>query len=73
MEKMLYYFKTEYGYEEFDLIQQFGRDFEDLKSRIKALKLDNLQDESEEKMLFNLIDEFMIDNVQMNKRRRRAY
>ena len=68
IEKAAYYLKNEYGYEEHDMIQQFGSDYEAFKST-----LEEPENDVEEKMLYSKIDDFMLDQLQANKRRRRAY
>ena len=68
MNKALQYLKTEYGYEEYDLIQQFGPDYETFKNT-----LEEPQNVTEERMLYFKIDNFMSDHLQTNKKRRRAY
>jgi len=68
MEKALHYLKSEYGYEDFDATQAFGREWTDLKS-----KFIDPTNKEEEQFIYHLIDDFMTDQIHTNKRRRRAY
>ena len=73
MTKALQYFKTEYGYDEFDLMQHFGSQYIELKDYILNSELNEPKTKTEEDILFKIIDDFMTDTIQQNKRRRRSY
>jgi len=73
MEKALYYLKSEYGYDEFDLYQEFRDDWESFVHKIEEKFPEEPANKEEEKILYDLIDNFMIDVRMENRRRRRAY
>jgi len=73
MNKALYYFKTEYNHEEHDLYQLYGEDYSHLKYCLEKKELLDPADEVLEKEMKCIIDAFMHEKFQENKKRRRAY
>lgn len=59
------YFEEEFGYDEQDLQIAFGDDFD--------FFMDSVEDITSEEDLHQEIDDFMLENLLVNKKKRRAY
>jgi hypothetical protein len=61
----LNYLEEEFGYDEQDLQIAFGDDFD--------FFMDSVEDITSEEDLHQEIDDFMLENLLVNKKKRRAY
>ena len=71
--KALDYLRSEYHYEEHDMEYMFGEDWKTLKHHLEISEAMEPNTELDEAIMIELIDDFFMEKVQMNKRRRRAY
>ena len=71
--KAVDYLNREYSYNLVDMEIMYGDDWLNIWRRLEVNGLNDPKTKSDEKNMMTILDDFFLDYVQNNRRRRRAY